>query len=373
MNIGIDLRCLQEKERTGVGEYAYELVQNILKQDRANRYFLFFNSLGKADIPKFDLPNATITRFRLPNKLLNICFLLFKYPKLDRLISKKFGLEKLDMFFSPNLNFVALSKNTKRVITLDDLSFEFFPEHFTIKQRIWHALARPKKQCQSADLIITPSENTRRDVIKYFNVSPGKVSVIYPGLSSIFTGTKQNINNLVSGKYLLFLGTIEPRKNILVLLAAFEKLAENFSDIKLVIAGARGWKNKQILKKVRASRYSDRIILPGYISDNDKKGLYENALAFIYPSLYEGFGFPVLEAMAAGVPVITSGRSSLPEITEGSALLIDPRRPEELYSAIKRLLDSQELHRDTTEKGLKLAKKFSWERAAKEWMSLTNS
>ena len=371
MNIGVDLRCLQEPERTGVGEYAFELVTNILKEDRANRYFLFFNSAGNIELPKFDFPNAEIARFKIPNKFLNLCFLLLRYPKLDRLIAKKFALNQLDLFFSPNLNFIALSKNTAHLITVHDLSFEFFPEHFTLKQRIWHFLANPKRQCKNAKHIITPSENTRRDVIKYFDIAPGRVTTIYPGLSSALKTESPNKINLTSGKYLLFFGTFEPRKNISALVTAFENLAEEFSDVKLVIAGAGGWKNRGLKKIIKNSKFSDRIILPGYIKDADKKELYKNSLAFIYPSLYEGFGFPVLEAMASGTPVVTSGRSSLPEITGGSALLVDPRRSEEIAEAIKKILGSESMRKDLVEKGLISAKKFDWNKTAKDWLVLT--
>ncbi|MFA6105483.1 MAG: glycosyltransferase family 1 protein [Patescibacteria group bacterium] len=374
MNIGVDLRCLQSPYRTGVGEYAFELITAILKTDRQNQYFLFYNSLFTPTLPEFNFPNVTIAKFSFPNKLLNLSSLFFKYPKIDLLIRNKFKLSKLDYFFSPNLNFTSLSSETKHLLTIHDLTFELFPNYLTAKQLIWHRLANTRRQCEEAKIIFTPSSNTKRDLIEYFNLPAEKVKTIYPGLSSVFqkTNTSEIVkkNNLPE-KFILFLGTLEPRKNITSIIRAFEMSQNSLSDkYDLVIAGAPGWKNSKIKMLSQKSILKNRIHFVGYINDSDKPELYKKSALFIYPSFYEGFGFPVLEAMASGVPVITSNRSSLPEITDGAAHLVNPHRIDEITNGIIKILSNQEYRNEMIKNGLERSKVFHNEKAAREWLSV---
>lgn len=385
MNIGIDIRPLMATPRTGVGEYTYELLSAIFNIDRANQYFLFYNSSRdvSANIPNWKYDNIKIIGSHTPNKFFNTSLGLFGRPKLDKMCG-----EKIDIWFSPNLNFTALSSKIKFILTVHDLSFELFPEFSTRKQYFWHKAVRPKKQCERAELIITPSENTKRDLVNYYKINPEKIKVIYPGIkkadkiaASLPAGAPRNDNPTdirkkynLPDKFILFLGTIEPRKNIIGLIEAFENLRTKYPIMDhLVIAGAPGWKNEGIFARAKISKYSDKIHFINFVAPEDKNALYAAANLFVYPSFYEGFGFPVLEAMSIGTPVITSNRSSLPEISGSAAYLVDPTRPGQLALAMNELLNKRNLRDWHIQKGREQAGKFSWETAAGEWLNTLNN
>ena len=387
MNIGIDIRPLMESNRTGVGEYTFELLNALFQIDKENQYFLFYNSNKDVsrNIPVWNNKNVHYKKFNWPNKLFNLCLLVFGWPKIDKLIGND-----LDYFFSPNINFTALSrrriklwrgeaKNVKHILTIHDLSFEYFPDCFGLKRRLWHKILLPKYACQKADIILTPSESTRQDVMEKYKIDGNKVKVIYPGLSSVFNlfspfdsaqgFDEQSSSKEVKKKYnlpekfVLFLGTIEPRKNIIGIISAFQKN----SDYKLVIAGAKGWKYKPIMNMIEKCNNVQYI---GYVEAKDKPTLYGLADLFVYPSLYEGFGFPVLEAMSVGVPVITSNRSSMPEVADGGAYLVNPNNISEIAEGVKLLLSDKEAAEILRVKGRVRAQDFSWEKAAKEFLNI---
>ncbi|MDD2758066.1 MAG: glycosyltransferase family 1 protein [Patescibacteria group bacterium] len=368
MRIGIDIRPLMTAPRTGVGEYTFELLNAIFNIDTTNQYFLFYNSWTEVaqNIPSWNFPHVKIIAQRYPNKIYNGAMRLFGRPRLDKVCP-------CEVWFSPNLNFTALTKKVKNILTVHDLSYKFFPEFSTPKQFWWHKIVAPEAQCRRADVIITPSANTRRDLIDYYHLAPEKIKVIYPGVrqfsvhSSQFADTDLQKKYNLPEKFILFLGTIEPRKNIIGLIEAFEKTE---GKIPLVIAGASGWKNAEIFSRAKNSKLADQIKFIGFVAPEDKPTLYSTAEIFIYPSLYEGFGFPVLEAMSAGTPVITSNRSSLPEIADSAAYLIDPTRPDQLALAINELLTRPALRDWHAQKGREQAAKFTWEKAATEWLNL---
>ncbi len=413
MNIGVDIRCLMSPNRTGVGEHTFELLNAIFKIDKPtpgrggqNQYFLFYNSYKDVTghVPLWPQQNNIhYIATKWPNKLFNIAIKFLGWPKLDKLISRH---GHLDYIFSPNLNFTVLSKNIKQILTVHDLSFKFFPQFFSVKQRLWHLGINPKKQCRRADIIIAQSENTKRDIVDYYQIAPEKIKVIYPGirqqnptpypspyrggsdrkeiaspfvpLSPIRGETERGVSReLIKQKYnlpnyfILFLGTIEPRKNILGLIEAFEKCYSSLpTPYSLILAGAPSWNDKEIHERASTSPLKDKIKFIGYVDADEKPTLYSLAELFVYPSFYEGFGFPVLEAMACGTPVITSNRSSLPEITDQAAYLINPNRPAEIADAIIKLIKDENLREHFKTLGLEQAKKFSWETSAKQWLDL---
>lgn len=389
MNIGIDIRPLMHPIRTGVGEYTYELLSAIFSLDKNNEYFLFYNSQKdiSSNIPKWEQNNIHYINTTWPNKIFNASIKLFRYPKIDKTIIGNWKLEtgnfKLDWFYSPNLNFTSLSKNTKHLITVHDLSFEFFPEFYTKKRQLWHKIINYKKQCQNANKIIVPSENTKRDLVDTYNISSDKIHIIYPGLSSVFKNLdNENVQRqqmqikkkyFLPENFILFLGTIEPRKNISGIINAFEQISTQLStSLALVIAGAPGWKNKQIYSVANKSIIREQIKFIGYIAPEDKPALYASASLFVYPSFYEGFGFPVLEAMAMGVPVITSNRSSLPEIGNQATVLVNPNKINELAYAMKKTFSNMNRRAKQIKNGFTEATRFSWEKAAREWLNIIN-
>jgi glycosyltransferase involved in cell wall biosynthesis len=371
MNIAVDVRTLLDKNYSGVGEYTYNLLKNIFKADKENKYFLFYNTVNKnliKNLPKFNYDNVFYCGFSYSNKLLNLSFFLFGFPKADEMINKKFkdilGGGKIDIFFVPNLNFISISDKCRKIITVHDLSFEIFPEFYSLKRRIWHKAINFKKQIKKFDSIIAVSKNTKNDLINIYGIGSGKIKVIYSGIHDKYRvldkkqlgGVKDKYN--LPQKFILYVGNLEPRKNIESFIEALSYVSE---DVKLVIVGGIGWKKNKIFKTIKNAGAEDRVIFTGYIDDNEKIKIYNLAKAFIYPSYYEGFGFPPLESLACNTPVITSYSSSLPEVVGGRAIIVDPFNISEIKEAIKIALSEDFL----IQKNLQ---KFTWEIASNKFI-----
>lgn len=365
MKIGVDIRCLMEPQYSGISEYTYNLLKNIFQTDSTNQYILFYNSSKQPNVPDFDFPNVEFKEYKFPNKIFNLSLRFLKIVEIDKLIGG------VDVFLIPNFLFLNLSKNVRKILIVHDLSFELYPEFFTIKKRLWHKLIGPKQMCEQADTIIAISENTKNDIIKIFGIDLNKIKVIYPGIANNFfeqindtkkTEVKKKYN--LPDNYIFYLGNLEPRKNVETLLKAFE-LVEN-KNIHLVLAGSKAWKYKNINKLYNNSKAKKRIKFLGYVDTADKHALYSLASAFVYPSIYEGFGLPPLEAAASGTPVISSFNSSLVEAVGDSGLLIDPNNYNELAKVIDKLLSDKKLQDNLSEKGLKNVEKFKWSRASKD-------
>lgn len=381
MRIGIDIRCLAEGKRTGVEEYTLSLLEGLFEADQENEYILFFNA-WKKNVPDFVLecatkyPRVTLKAFRFPNKLLNLSLWYLHFPKLDRLVGGT------DIFFLPNLNFAAVSERTKLVVTAHDLSFELFPETFSWKRRIWHFFINFRRLALSADRVIAVSQSTKDDLVAQYGVRQENISVIRSGIGKQFRAMSRNESDLVRVqekyhlpyKFILSLATFEPRKNILALIQSYEALERLghpvFDKYSLVIAGTEGWKCDEVFEAIAHSPYKERIVQTGFIADEDKAALYNLAGVFVYPSLYEGFGFPPLEAMACGVPVIVSHSSSLPEIVGDAGVLIDPYQPEELFQALQQVLLNQELTDALRQKSVERAALFSWDKTVQSTLDL---
>lgn len=379
MRIGIDIRCLAEGKRTGVEEYTLALLHGLFERDRENTYILFFNA-WKKDVPNFSwierYPHVTLKVFRFPNKLLNLSLWYFGFPKLDVLLGG------VDVFFLPNINFAAVSRKTRLVVTAHDLSFELFPETFSWKQRVWHFLIHFRRLVERADRIIAVSQSTKDDLVTEYRVSAEKITVVHSGIDERFQKKDRNDPDLIRVqekyhlpyKFILFLGTFEPRKNIASLIEGYDALLalKNpiFEKYDLVLAGTRGWKCHDLVMTRNRSASKQRIRSLGFVADEDKVALYNLASVFVYPSLYEGFGFPPLEAMACGVPVITSHSSSLSEVVGQAGIMIDPYQPDELYQALQLILQEPGLCEKLVAKGLVQVRQFSWEKTAKETLSV---
>jgi glycosyltransferase involved in cell wall biosynthesis len=373
---------LADGKRTGVEEYTLALLAGLFELDYENEYVLFFNAWKKA-VPDFGwatkYSNVTLKVFHFPNKLLNLSLWYLHFPKLDRLVGGT------DVFFLPNLNFAAVSAKTKLVVTAHDLSFEFFPETFSWKRRVWHFLINFRNLALSADKIIAVSQSTKDDLMVCYGLPEKKIAVIPSGVGEQFHVMSRNDGELMRVqkkyhlpyKFVLSLETFEPRKNILSLIRSYEALQDLknsiFDKYSLVIAGTRGWKDGEIFSAIANSPYKEKIILPGFIADEDKPALYNLASVFVYPSFYEGFGFPPLEAMACGTPVIASHSSSLPEVVGEAGVLIDPYQPEELFQAMQNVIMDQELADSLRKKGATRAALFSWDKAVQSTCNVFRS
>ncbi|MEI9476730.1 MAG: glycosyltransferase family 1 protein [Deltaproteobacteria bacterium] len=255
------------------------------------------------------------------------------------------------------------------ILTIYDLSFVRHPE--------WHPPDRVKhfeKYClrklPQVDTIITISEFSRKEIINLLNVRPEKIYVTPLGVDRAFTPGTQQIRELPD-RYILFLGNLEPRKNLPVLVTAYTSLPEKLQErYPLVIAGAKGWHNHELNKTLLSLQKKERIIMTGYLPQETLPNLYRRASLFVYPSLYEGFGLPVVEAMASGVPVLTSNTTSLPEVVGDAGLLVDPYDVNDLREGMLKLLEDEKERNEMSEKGLERAKLFSWEKCARGTLSV---
>ncbi len=375
MNIGIDIRPLMTKNKTGVGEYTYELLSAVFKLDTKNQYYLFYNAVKNYNLKNlpWQQDNVHYIESRYPNKIFNLALTL-KLIKIDQFIPVK-----IDCWYAPNLNFFNLSSTIPYILTIHDLSFKLFPEFYTAKQNFWHKIIGSKRQCQSAKLIIVPSANTKRDLMNYYEIPKEKIEVIYPGVNDNFSLTNPNLaadKTRVLNRYglpenfILFLGSIEPRKNITTIIKAYEKLPlEITAKYSLIIVGAPGWKNKEIYDTATKSPLASNIKFIGYIAAEDKPIFYSLSSLFIFDSFYEGFGFPLIEAMRMGTPTIAANRASLPEITDNASYLVNPNKISDLSQAMKILLTDTELKNSYIKKGHAVAENYSWEKAAANWLT----
>lgn len=374
MKIGIDIRALMDPLHSGVPEFTLNLLEGLFRLDKKNEYVLFYNSARDISkiIPEFREANVQVVASRYPNKLFNNIMQQFiKWPKLDQLTG-------VDLFFMPNIGFAALSSSVRKVITIHDLSFLRYGEFFSLKRRAWHRLINLTKMLRGFDQIIAISEHTKQDLRELCHLPSRRIKVIYNGLAPVYHA--QIVSDLrksqVQRKYklppefILYLGTLEPRKNVIGLIKAYELLYKKKGSRcpALVIAGGVGWKYQQIFRAAKESAAHERIKFIGYVDEVDKPILYKLAQAFVYPSFYEGFGFPPLEAMAAGCPTIISSSASLSEVAQGGAILVDPYNAAEITQAMELILTDEKLRIDMISKGQKQAKNYSWERTARSYL-----
>ncbi len=371
MNIGLDGRVLLDKKYSGVSEFTHELYKNIFRIDKINSYKLFLNSFSGGRSINIQGDYETCS-YKIPNKFFNYFLLrLLNYPKLDKLTES-------DIYYLPNLNFYSLSSKCRKVITIHDLSFIKYPEFYSPRGRFWHKIIQVKKTLNTFDKIVAVSENTKEDIVNVFNIDSEKVNVVHLGVSGKYKklddtelceySRKKNLPN----KFILYLGNIEPRKNVDGIIQGFECLKKDsrYRDYKLIIAGQRAWRFEKTIDTWKKSKFKNDIIFLGYVSDHDKVRLYNLASLFVYPSFYEGFGLPPLEAMKCGTPVISSISSSIPEVLESSALLVDPYNYREIGEGMESILANIKLKNSYTEAGVVQAAKYDWERTAIRYIRL---
>lgn len=362
MKIGLDCRVIQESEPAGTAHYTLEFVRALLEIDVENQYVLFFRTKPQNEI--FRRPNAKIVV--LPQSSI-------PFFSNHLLFSQTLRREKLDIFHA-TANALPIGYNGVSVLTIHDLAIyinpEWFPKQsFSTKFLVPRSLAKAKK-------IIVPSESTKQDLQKIFRVPANKIKVIYEGVrteepSEETKSLALEKFALQEKKYFLFLGTIEPRKNLIALIAAYKIFIYKNPDAPmLILAGGKGWKNDDIFEAIKKQNLENKIKYLGYVSNKEKFALMKSALIFVYSSLYEGFGLPILEAMSLGTPVITSRISSIPEIAGDASLLIDPNNDGEIANALEKLWKDGNLRAELITKGKNQSAKFSWPKTAEQTLEL---
>lgn len=375
----IDIRPLLDPQRSGVGHFTAEISRALIARSVAAAaaaaggsddvesghidYTLFANGRPSTFPEDFSLRGRHYSSSfsHYPNRLLNAAFAFAGRPLIESLAGPA------DVLYLPNLNFMAT--RLPYVVTVHDLSFVRFPQYFSAKQRLWHRLVDFPRKLRGAAAVTAVSEHTRRDLLEMFSLAPERVHVVTPATDHVFEPQPEETVERVRREYglrspyFLFLGTLEPRKNVLGLIEAFDLLGED-ADVDLVIAGGRGWLNGDVYRRAATSPKRRRIRFLGYAAQADKPALYAGALALTYPSFYEGFGMPPLEAMRCGTPVIASHTSSLGEVVGDAGLLVNPLDPRELAAAMRRVLAEPGLRATLRARGLERAARFSWDESA---------
>lgn len=359
MRIAIDIRSLMEGRQSGVEEYTVQIISALLRVAPQHEYHAFYNAAQSVSLPAF-APALRLHRFRYPNTLLNAAQWSSGYPKWNRFVSA-------DCYFVPSFRLLPLTSGTPVVTTVHDLSFERFPEFFSWRRRAWHSLMRPRQLMQDSTRLIAVSQATAQDLQALYKVPAHKVAVIHSGIADMRLPSAASVVEArrkynLPEKYILYFGTLEPRKNIPAVIQAFTAIADQFPH-HLVLAGARGWLTQPIDDALQHSLQRTRIHLPGFIDQNDKMALYAGASILVYPSFYEGFGFPPLESLLAGTPVITSRNSALPEIVGEWATLIDPYDVGELALVLRELLRAPARVPEEIQRAVQ--QRYTWEAAGR--------
>jgi glycosyltransferase involved in cell wall biosynthesis len=278
-------------------------------------------------------------------------------------LSLEMLLRPVDALFVP-AHTVPIIHPKNTIVTIHGLEYEFCGGAYSFLERIYMRCSI-KNSCQWARKIIAVSENTKKDLMKLYNVSEEKIDVIYEGYDCPAVQNHNPTNKY--GKYLSFIGRIEERKNIVNIINAFEILKEQYKiPHKLVLAGKPGFGYEKIKDRIANANCQKNIVELGYISKEERSELLKNADVFVFPTLYEGFGIPVLEAQSLGTPVVASNNSSIPEVTSGSVLLVDPNNAEEIADAIYKIISDENIKQALIGKGLENVKRFDWEKCARE-------
>jgi len=287
--------------------------------------------------------------------------------------------DRLDVFYSTDYLGPILPMPCKTVITVHDIIPIVFPHVTTLKHQVVGRCLLPWS-LRNADRIIAVSHATRQDIHNHINLKQDKVSVVYEGKNPQFYPRQSDVETIHEvGRrygigerpYVLFLGTLEPKKNLVNLVKAYAKLPPTLQEQYLLVLGGNiGWDNSKLNDTIKGLHIEERVRRIGFVEEKDLPCLISGARAFCFPSLYEGFGLPVLESMACGCPVVTSNNSSLPEVAGTACLLIDPYNECEISAALERLLSDDVLHAELKNRGMQQADKFSWDKAAGEVFEL---
>jgi glycosyltransferase involved in cell wall biosynthesis len=364
MVIGIDGNEANVNSSVGVSVYTKHILEYCAK--KANNDLRFKIFLKSEPSTKMPLENAYYK------------YVVVKAPFLWSQIFLPFYILKnkgIDLFYSP-AHYAPRFLKVPLVLTIHDLSYFYFPHEF-LKRDLYKLKNWTEYSIKKAKKIIAVSKRTKKDIMRFYPEIENRCSVIYNGFEkNIDLSYKKELNQswgLKKNEFILYVGTLQPRKNLIRLINAFNDATLDNIGIKLVIAGKRGWLFDNILNEAKKLKIEDRVIFTDYVSDQDLACLYQNAICFVMPSLYEGFGIPILEAMSFNLPVACSNSSSLPEVGGDSCLYFDPNDVKDMGDKIKKLLTDDVLRQNLKKLGKERIKYFSWQKCAEETLELLKS
>jgi len=372
MRIGIDVTSAV-MQGGGIGRYTRELVQALLTLDQANAYTLFsapFSGQTAADI----FPKASHVIYKTAPLSESWLYRLWYRARLPLPVQWFAG--QLDLFHSPDFVLPPVQGGIPTLLTVHDLSFVHYPEVYP--EVLVRYLNRVVPwSVRRATHILADSEATKRDLVAVWQIPEAKITVLYSGVGAAFqrvtepekSAAVRQKYDLGAEPYLLSVGTVQPRKNYQMLIQAFAPLAANHA-YNLVIAGGKGWLYEEMMAEVERQGLNGRVRFIGFVDDADLPALYSGAALFVFPSLYEGFGIPLLEAMACGAPVLASDVSSLPEVGAGTAVLLPPHDPSQWTHHMARLLADPEQQASMRQAGYQQVQRFSWQKAAQQLLTI---
>lgn len=365
------------RERTGVGQYTKNLFEALFRLDETNRYTIFsFAFLGRG-AKRRPIPVSPRVGYRFIRyvhlKIFNAVVRKVTSPPIDIMLGSR-----PDLFIFPNFVRYPLPLGSKAIAVIHDLSYVLHPEHTARRNRQFLLRYVPQtiEKCQH---IIAVSENAKAELVQYYGVDPDRISVVSPALDHTFFYPRPvpEIEAVtrkygITKPYILYTGTLEPRKNIRGILDAYTSLPpEVRASHSMVLAGGRGWLDREIQAQLESLRHLD-VVTTGYVPDEDLPALYSGASVFVYPSFYEGFGMPPLEAMACNTPVIVADNSSLPEVVGDAGVLVDAKDSASLAHHIEKVLGDPALADDLRRKGLARAKASTWDESARRLLAVIN-
>jgi len=353
----------------GIGRLVRDLISEFQTIPSPHEYRLFVSGLQKSKRLE-SLPS----NFSWRSTRLSPTWLARIWQRARMPIPVEVFVGDVDLYHATDFVLPPLREQTRSIVTVHDLSYVRVPDAASPRLKAYLDVVVPRS-VDNADYITADSQATKDDLQEIYGVKPEKIEVLYSGVhqryfqnnsTRVMSLTMRNLYNIPERPYIFTIGTVQPRKNYSRLIRAIKQLREQNYDLGLVIAGGKGWLEDEMYKTITETQMEDYVHLIGFAADEHLPALYHHAECVAFPSLYEGFGFPVLEGMACGTPVITSNISSLPEVAGDAALLVDPLSVDEIAHAIQRILDDSQLRQKLIERGSIQAKKFTWTRSAQQ-------
>ena len=361
--IGIDIRCLSEP-RTGVGTYVHDLLRALFTLDQTREYVLISTGRRVVSLPLLeDFPNVRRVHISIPNKILHMSMRLFRWPRLDRLAARSIGITSFDLYISGNIHIMSITPGLVHLAMIHDLSFFHIPDTFSLKRRLWHWIVKPFEQIERADHIIVNSTYTKDDIMRTVGIREDRLTVISPGSSITEQSDEASVRERyeLPERFVCCLATIEPRKNIAALIQAFTTSKLPGWGYDLVLLGGVGWSSRGMNTLIAQTPGVRHL---GFVKEEDKYAILQSAKLFVYPSLFEGFGMPVLEAMTAGVPVIAGANTSLFELTDGAAWLVGSLSISDIREVLEEMVSDETRRIQYARLGSLRASRYFWEQAA---------